>query len=100
MILQIINQKFPLDSEQSRVFARTMKIVEELGELSDEILASMKLQRRSKMAAFDHTDIEDEFADVLASLLMLGIELNLDIEAAIQRKIAKTHQRLEQESDL
>ena len=87
--------RWPLKSENQRVFARTMKIVEELGELADEILTSMNLQRNSKIAQFSQQNVEDEFADVLASLILLAIELDIDIEEVIKRKIKFTQDRFE-----
>jgi len=70
-----------------------MKIMEELGELSDEILTSMNLQRNTKIEKFSRTNIEDEFADVMGSLILLGIELDIDIEKVKQRKIDFTRDR-------
>ncbi len=92
-IADFLNKHWPLKSADQRVFARTMKIVEELGELSDEILTSMNLQRQSKIAKFSHRNVEDEFADVLASLILLAIELDIDIEEVIERKIDFTKER-------
>ncbi len=94
-IADFLNTRWPLKSKDQRVFARTMKIVEELGELSDEILTSMNLQRDSKIAKFTQQNVEDEFADVLASLILLAIELDIDIEEVIQRKIDFTRDRFE-----
>ncbi|PIR60570.1 MAG: hypothetical protein COU67_01275 [Candidatus Pacebacteria bacterium CG10_big_fil_rev_8_21_14_0_10_44_54] len=93
-IADILNRLWPLKNNQQRVFARTMKIVEELGELSDELLTSMNIQRNSKIAKFSHQNVEDEFADVLGSLVLLAIELDIDIETVMKRKIAYTHKRL------
>lgn len=90
-----LNEKWPLKNEQQRIFARTMKIVEELGELSDEILTSMNLQRNTKIAKFSHQNLEDEFADVLGSLMLLGIELNIDVAEVMERKIKLTRERFE-----
>lgn len=94
-ISQFLNEKWPLKNKQQRIFARTMKIVEELGELSDEILTSMNLQRNTKIAKFSHQNIEDEFADVMGSLILLGIELDIDIEEVMKRKIQFTKERFE-----
>jgi NTP pyrophosphatase (non-canonical NTP hydrolase) len=96
-ISKFLNVKWPLKSHDQRVFARTMKIVEELGELADEILTSMNLQRKSKIAKFSKQNVEDEFADVLGSLILLGIELDIDIEKVIQKKIDYTRERFEME---
>jgi NTP pyrophosphatase (non-canonical NTP hydrolase) len=94
-ISDFLNVKWPLKDHDQRVFARTMKIVEELGELSDEILTSMNLQRDTKIAKFSKQNVEDEFADVLGSLILLGIEMDMDIEKIIQRKIDYTRARFE-----
>jgi len=94
-----LNQRWPLKSANQRVFARTMKIVEELGELADEILTSMNLQRRSKMVAFSQENVEDEFADVMASLILLAVELKIDIKKVMKKKIKYTRERFEIDSD-
>lgn len=93
VIAHFLNDRWPLKDPQQRVFARTMKIVEELGELSDEILTSMNLQRNTKIANFSRENIEDEFADVMGSLILLGIELDIDIEKVMKKKIEFTRDR-------
>lgn len=92
-ISDFLNTKWPLKDQDHKVFARTMKVVEELGELSDEILTSMNLQRDSKIANFSRQNVEDEFADVLGSLVLLGLELDIDFEKVIKRKIEHTRSR-------
>lgn len=94
-IADFLNQHWPLKDKSQRIFARTMKVVEELGELSDEILTSMNLQRNSKIAKFSRENLEDEFADVLGSLILLSVELDIDIEKVIQKKIDFTRERFE-----
>lgn len=94
-ISTFLNSRWPLKNEEQRVFARTMKIMEELGELSDEILTSMNLQRNTKIANFSHENVEDEFADVLGSLILLGIELDINVESVMKKKLAFTRERFE-----
>lgn len=98
-IAAFLNNRWPLRDKDHRVFARTMKIVEELGELADEILTSMNLQRNSKIQKFSKQNIEDEFADVLGSLILLGIELDIDVKAVMQRKIDFTRERFGMNAD-
>ncbi len=98
-ISEFLNIRWPLKNDEQKVFARTMKIMEELGELSDEILTSMNLQRNTKVANFSRENVEDEFADVLGSLILLGIELDIDVEKVMKKKIAFTRERFEMESD-
>lgn len=90
-----LNEHWPLKDKSQRIFARTMKVVEELGELSDEILTSMNLQRDSKIAKFSRENLEDEYADVLGSLILLSYELDIDVEKVITRKIKFTRKRFE-----
>lgn len=94
-IVDFLNERWPLKDKQQRVFARTMKLVEELGELSDEILTSMNLQRAPKMSQFSQENVEDEFADVLATVIMLGIELDIDVPKVMEKKIRFTRERFE-----
>lgn len=94
-ISNFLNSKWPLKNSDHKVFARTMKIMEELGELSDEILTSMNLQRNTKIAQFSRENVEDEFADVLGSLILLGIELDIDVEKVMEKKIKFTRDRFE-----
>lgn len=95
VIARYFNERWPLPDHNQRVFARTMKVMEELGELSDEILTSMNLSRDSKIAEFSRENVEDEFADVLACVISLAIELDIDVEEVIRRKIAFTKERYE-----
>jgi NTP pyrophosphatase (non-canonical NTP hydrolase) len=97
-ISNFLNVRWPLKNPEQKVFARTMKIMEELGELSDEILTSMNLQRDTKIAKFSQQNVEDEFADVMGSLILLGIELDIDIEKVMKRKIEFTKNRFEMDS--
>ncbi|MCA9369171.1 MAG: hypothetical protein H6773_00530 [Pseudomonadales bacterium] len=92
-ISSFLNTRWPLKNHEQRTFARTMKIMEELGELSDEILTSMNLQRNTKIEKFSKENVEDEFADVLGSLILLGIELDIDVKEVMQRKINFTRDR-------
>ncbi len=95
VIAKYFNERWPLPDHQQRVFARTMKVMEELGELSDEILTSMNLSRDSKIAEFSRENVEDEFADVLACVISLAIEMDIDVEEVIRRKIEFTKERYE-----
>lgn len=92
-ISNFLNERWPLKDKQQQIFARTMKIVEELGELSDEILTSMNLARDSKIAKFSQENMEDEFADVLGSLILLAIELEIDVAQVMRKKIDFTRDR-------
>jgi len=94
-IADFINDRWPLKNKEQRIFARTMKVVEELGELADEILTGMNLQRKSKIAKFSQENVKDELADVLASVVLLAIELEIDLDKTMKKKIQYTRERFE-----
>ncbi len=96
-IALMLNALWPIESENERLFARTLKLTEELGELSNEILTKLGLQRQAKIDAFKDSHLEDELADVLGSLILLAVELDIDIKEIMQRKIAFTLERLQAE---
>lgn len=96
-IALMLNALWPVETPNERIFARTLKLTEEIGELSNEILTKMGLQRQAKVDAFKEHHLEDELADVLGSVLLLAVELDIDIKAIMQKKIAFTVDRLQQE---
>jgi len=100
-LLQFINkadknlkEKFGHNStEKERVLARTVKVTEELGELCEEILAYYKDQRKEKLDNLDKDNLSDEFADVVIVTLLLAKAMDIDIEKALENKIAKIEER-------
>lgn len=94
-IADFINQRWPLKNKEQRIFARFMKLTEETGEMADEVLTSMNLQRESKIAEFSQQNVADELADVLASVILLANELEIDLDEIMRRKLKYTRQRFE-----
>lgn len=93
----MLNAQWPLDTQNERLAGRMLKLTEELGELTNEVLTKMGLQRQAKIDAFEDIHLEDELADVLGSVFLLAVELDLDVEAILRRKIAFTIDRLQAE---
>lgn len=69
------------------IFARTIKLGEEYGELCDEILASVGDQRKDKLNG-PH-ELEGEFADVVIVTFLLAKAMNVDMPKALKEKIEK-----------
>lgn len=96
--IKIANEKtrphYKLYSQQEKeVLTKTVKLNEEVGELCNDILAVLKLQRRSKLNKFDKRNFYEEFADVLITLFQLASVANVDMERAIGDKLKKIEQR-------
>ncbi len=84
----------PESTETERVFARMVKLTEEVGELADEVLASQGDQRKEKLEGKNKESLGDEIADVLITTLVLASSLNIDVPKALARKIVKIETRL------
>ncbi len=93
----MLNAQWPLDTPNERLSGRMLKLTEETGELANEVLTKMGLQRQSKIDAFEEVHLEDELADVMGSVILLAIELDIDIATIMRRKIAHTIERLQAE---
>ena len=82
--------------QEKRTLARTVKLTEELGELCEEVLLHSSLQRKDKLDKHDKENLPEEFADVIFTTLLLAKSMNVNIENACERKIAKINKRYEQ----
>lgn len=73
-------------NERDRIFARTIKLGEEYGELCNEVLASVGDQRKDKLNG-EARDLEGEFADVVIVAFMLAKAMRIDMGTALAKKI-------------
>lgn len=79
--------------EHSQIkYPMVVKIMEELGELSECILASDSMQRIEKLEA-QKSKIDEEVADVLITTLLLAENMNIDVVSGLKRKIEKIKKR-------
>jgi NTP pyrophosphatase (non-canonical NTP hydrolase) len=79
--------------EEKRVFARMIKLTEEVGELADEVLAESSFQRQEKLDVREKDNIEAELADVIITALLLAKTLGVDADKALRDKIDKINGR-------
>lgn len=80
-------------NQEKDILYNTVKLNEEVGELCNDILAILKLQRKSKLDKFDKRNIYEEFADVLITTIFLAIAAGVDIERALNDKLDKIEKR-------
>ncbi len=80
-------------SDREHVFARTIKLGEEFGELCDQVLASIGGQRKDKLAAQEADSLKNEFADVLITTFMLAKAMDVDIMQALDHKVHKIREK-------
>ncbi|MFA9262103.1 MAG: MazG nucleotide pyrophosphohydrolase domain-containing protein [Undibacterium sp.] len=86
-------RKVKKQTKKDRIYARTIKLGEEYGELCDEVLASVGDQRQGKLAKEKPDGLESEFADVVIVTFMLAKAMDVDIMSALERKIQKIRKR-------
>lgn len=79
--------------EEKEILTKTVKLNEEVGELCNDILSILRLQRRSKLEKFDKRNIYEEFADVVITTMQLASVAKVDLERAINDKIKKIEKR-------
>lgn len=88
------NLKFNLKTEEEQaILIQTVKLNEEVGELCNDILSILQLQRASKLERFEKDNIYQEFADVIITLLQLANYAHVDVERAVNDKLKKIKER-------
>ena len=81
--------------QEQEILSRTVKLNEEVGELCNDILSILKLQRKAKLENFDKRNIYQEFADVILTTIQLANAAGVDVERAIEDKLKKVEQKYE-----
>ena len=76
-------------TERERILLRTVKMMEEMGELSEAVLSELGHQRVAKLEKHTQEALSDEVADVLITLFLLAKALKVDVGKAIEKKIQK-----------
>lgn len=78
-----------LTKREKDILVKAVKLSEEVGELSNDILATLSLQRKSKLDEFSKQNMYEEFADVLLALMSLANVMRVDLERAFGDKLDK-----------
>jgi len=81
--------------QEKIILARTVKLTEELGELCEEILSYVSLQRKEKLGNRGKKNLPEEFADIIITTLLLAKTMNVDVEKALGKKIEEISRRYE-----
>lgn len=83
---------------EREILTKTVKLNEEVGELCNDILSILKLQRKAKLDKFDKRNIYQEFADVIITTIQLAAVAGVDIERAVHDKLIKIEERYMKET--
>lgn len=85
-------------SIRERVFAQTLKISEEVWELSEQISWKFWWQRLDKIDKFSDEKLGNELADVIFSTIRLARLLDLDVDEILSKKMKILRERFEKEN--
>lgn len=78
-----------LTKKEKDILMKTVKLQEEVGELANEILGALALQRKSKLERFSKKNLYEEFSDVVLSASSLANTLGVDLSRAVKAKMQK-----------
>ncbi len=83
-------------SMRERAFAQMLKVSEETGELSEQVLWKFGWQRITKNDKISDEKLENEIADVILATIRLARLLDLDVEDILSTKIKTLKERFEE----
>ncbi len=89
-----LKRYYNIDNDK-QILARAVKLAEEVGELSNEVLANISLQRKDKLESHSKDNLKCEFADVIITAMLLAKAMDVDIESAIDIEVAKLNKKYE-----
>lgn len=78
---------------EKEILTKTVKLNEEVGELCNDILSVLKLQRKAKLDKFNKANIYQEFADVIITTIQLAEAAGVDVERAVEDKLKKIEEK-------
>lgn len=72
-----------------------MKVVEELGEMTEVILKTMIRSRKSEQLSREECrdELSKELADAVIAMISLANDFDIDLDAAIKRKLSVHQER-------
>jgi len=84
---------YPEQTHKERILSRMCKLTEETGELAEQVLKTLAMQRKEKMIDVKKEDLEEELVDVLITAFLLSEILEVNIDDAIEKKVNKIKNR-------
>lgn len=80
-------------SKTEAVLSSTVKLTEEVWELSEQVML-WRWRQRSDKWVYNPDDAGKEIADVIISTMMIAYELDIDVEQALAKKIINIRKKL------
>lgn len=90
---QFFLKRDQLDPEREMLY-RHLKLTEEVGELSNDVMTYLGHQRQDKQQWFDKQALGHETVDVVITALLIAKMADVDLQEAFAYKIDKIQSRL------
>lgn len=91
---QLLDTKFGENASKTEsVLSCMVKLTEEVGELSEQIMLRRWRQRAHKWE-YDTESAWKEIADVIIAAAMLAYELDIDVQYALEKKVVSLRKKL------
>lgn len=84
---------YPEMKDEVHILARLSKITEEVGELTNEIHATLGFHKASPHKQDDPANLAKEWADVFNTVILMGIALDIDMNQAIEARLKTIFER-------
>ena len=82
-----------VNDKTANTLAKNIKIGEEVGELMEQVLTYLKLQRQEKVAKFKFSDLEGEYADVIITTMIAADSMGIDIKKVLKIKLGELEEK-------
>lgn len=87
---QALQERYGTDADpEKRTLRQVVKMMEEMGELSEAVLHYLGLQRTDKTDLADDGHLGEEVADALITVLLVACTMDVDVETALVKKMEK-----------
>jgi NTP pyrophosphatase (non-canonical NTP hydrolase) len=83
--LRLLKLSSSSEDADKRSLSRCVKLTEEVGELSEAVLHTMKDQRKEKLT--DEKNVAHEIADVMIVGMLIAKNMDIDVFGALEEKI-------------
>ena len=90
-----LSEVYKVNDVEKLTYMRLAKLIEETGEFSAEVLKHFGRQHKSKLVGIVKDDLENEFADVIITALLLAKCLDIDPDRCLERKTEKIKKKLD-----
>ena len=81
-------KEFAVEGRERAMLLNT-KLMEEVGELSDQLLGKYQFQRESKKGKYSKEKYEEELCDVFHMLVLIAEDSGVDLDKVVEKRMQR-----------